>query len=161
MYEWERHSPENPAAPPLQPKSAQEPKSQAALKSNNKGTNGSATAVTGKPSKPAPKEPTKEPPAQLASPRSTSSTASTAPTDAAPGEVHSTVKEASGDLGAPVVKLNSTQNPTTQELAKLLEMAGSRLANGDYGTAMQYLLFAQALSSTASENPLPDSSRSF
>jgi hypothetical protein len=37
------------------------------------------------------------------------------------------------------------KNPTTQEVANLLEMAGSRLAKGDYGAAMQYIIFAQAL----------------
>jgi hypothetical protein len=128
MYEWERYSPEASDALTLQPKSAQEPKSHAALKSNCKAANGPATAAKGKPPKqPAPKE--------LSSPRSTSSsTVSTAPTDAAPGEVPATSKADTTE-----------KNPTTQEVANLLEMAGSRLAKGDYGAAMQYIIFAQAL----------------
>jgi hypothetical protein len=38
----------------------------------------------------------------------------------------------------------ATQQPSN-EMAKLLEMAGARLASGDYGLAMQYVLFAQTL----------------
>jgi hypothetical protein len=137
MYEWERLGPENLDSVAAQPKNAvQAPKSHAAGRSNGK-ANEAAKAVKGKPSK----ESSKEPTAQFASPRSTSSTVSTAPTDAVtpcasrPGEVRSTGTQPD----------KKQANPSNQEVAKLLEMAGSRLASGDYGTAMQYVLFAQTL----------------
>lgn len=57
------------------------------------------------------------------------------------------LKEARVPGGAPNMMVNNKQSTqqTSNEVAKLLEMAGSRLASGDYGTAMQYVLFAQTL----------------
>jgi hypothetical protein len=137
MYEWGRCGPESVDLPP-QPK--KEPKSPAVLQSKGKCAKETTSAV-------------EEPTAHLLSPRSTSSTVSTAPTDAAavlaPGAA-----SIGGDLRGPAMNCKKqTKQPkqtkqtkqTTQEVAKLLEMAGSRLASGDYGAAMQYVLFAQTL----------------
>jgi hypothetical protein len=78
------------------------------------------------------------------SPRSTSSTVSTAPTDTAAGLAHG-ARGIGGELPKPAMRGNKKKKQTSDEVEKLLEMAGSRLASGDYGTAMQYVLFAQTL----------------
>jgi hypothetical protein len=136
MYEWERLGPENLDSQPAQPKNAvQEPTGHAVGRSNGKTTE-SAKAVKGKPSK----ESSIEPAAQFASPRSTSSTVSTAPTDAVASPTEPREVRATGTQPD-----KKQTNPSKEEVAKLLEMAGSRLASGDYGTAMQYVLFAQTL----------------
>jgi hypothetical protein len=63
-----------------------------------------------------------------------------------PGE-RGAARGGGGDSGSPNMTPNNeqaTQQPSN-EMAKLLEMAGARLASGDYGLAMQYVLFAQTL----------------
>lgn len=82
--------------------------------------------------------------AHLSSPRSTSSTVSTAPTDTAAGLKHG-AGGIGGELPKQAMRGNKQTKQTSNEVEKLLEMAGSRLASGDYGTAMQYVLFAQTL----------------
>jgi hypothetical protein len=129
MYEWQPDG--------LDSQPAQEPKSNAVPQ--RKGKDASVPETV----------------AQLSSPRSTSSTASTAPTETAP-PLHSAANTAyqgyntariAGDLSSmkQMLKTTKVKQQTKQEVAKLLEMAGSRLASGDYGTAMQYVLFAQTL----------------
>jgi hypothetical protein len=44
---------------------------------------------------------------------------------------------------------HKNQQATQGEVSKLLEMAASRLASGDYGTALHYVMFAQTLSPPA------------
>jgi hypothetical protein len=129
MYEWERPTgPEGLDSPdaPLTSTSAQEPKNCAPpLRSKSK-----AAALKRKPE-------------EHASPRSTSSNASTAPTETKPY----VAPTGNGVPRGPATNLDKvkTNKHSTQEVSKLLEMAGSRLAAGDYGTAMQYVLFAQSL----------------
>jgi hypothetical protein len=137
MYTWERPGPESLDSQPSQAMSAQEPTIHAALQVKDKCGKEPAKAVVS--------EKAEEPAAHLSSPRSTSSTVSTAPTDSAGGMAHSAIS-IGGDVRVPVMKVdNKPTKQTAQEVAKLLEMAGSRLASGDYATAMQYVLFAQTL----------------
>jgi hypothetical protein len=127
MYEWGRLESES-LDPPSQSKQA--PKSHTAPRSKGKSAKERPTVVV--------KSKREETPAHLSSPRSTSSTVSTAPTDTAAGL-------ALGELRGPAMKGDTRTTPATMEVSQLLEMAGSRLASGDYGTAMQYVLFAQTL----------------
>lgn len=125
MYEWGRLESDCLDTPP---QSKQAPKSHTAPRSKGKSSKERPTAVVkGK------REEANN------SPRSTSSTVSTAPTDAA------ALPMAPGDLRGPVMKGDTQTTPATIEVSQLLEMAGARLASGDYGTAMQYVLFAQTL----------------
>jgi hypothetical protein len=141
MYEWERPGPDSIDAQLTQCNTAQEPERHAARRSRGE----SFTNFTEEPVKAASVE-AQEPPAQNSSPRSTASAVSTAPTETTPS-----LPLAGGGSCAPVMKLDKgktnqpTKMQTTEEVAKLLEMAGSRLASGDYGTAMQYVMFAQTL----------------
>jgi hypothetical protein len=131
MYEWGRLEPET-VDPPAQSK--QVAKINTAARSKGKSAKQrSMTVVKGKP---------EEAPAHLSSPRSTSSTVSTAPTDTAA----CFARGATGDpLPGQSMEGTKQKMQTSLEVAQLLEMAGSRLATGDYGTAMQYVLFAQTL----------------
>jgi hypothetical protein len=83
---------------------------------------------------------------KFSSPRSTASTASTAPTESAPFLMLGPLSYA-GDrsISKQEHNTNHVKQQPTKEVEKLLEMAGSRLASGDYGTAMKYVLFAQTL----------------
>jgi hypothetical protein len=122
MYEWCRLEPGTLDAPS---KSKEVPKSHTAPKSKGKSAQEPTALVRTKP---------EDTLANNSSPRSTSSTVSTAPTDTA-----------ARDLRQPAMKGDTQTKRATMEVAQLLEMAGSRLASGDYGTAMQYVMFAQTL----------------
>jgi hypothetical protein len=130
MYEWERPGPKSLDA---QPKHGAQTKQKPPIR---------VVQIKGQCAKDPAHAVLKEKPAESAahnsSPRSTSSTVSTAPTDSV----------GAAGIGSEVRVDKKKTTQTSQEVATLLEMAGSRLASGDYGAAMQYILFAQSLDPT-------------